>query len=269
MQQARMDYSCQLDDVRRQATIDLFLCRVQPLSDMSAGDTMIAVRREDAPYGIESIVVDDARGDAAADERSRSEPKGGASRADLTQYLVDLSAGNADAESPLLRFVYDELKAIAAASVRPSSDAGAAGESLAATALVHEAYLKLFNQEALDLKNRGHFFALAAKAMRQLLVDHARHRGRKKRGGGRQREPLDDAIAEVEAMNIDLLDLEEALVELAEFEPTQAKLVEMRFFVGLDFGQIGSALELSRHAVDRDWRLARAWLGHRLGKGSL
>ncbi len=261
-----MDPSCQLDEVHRQPTIDLFPCRAQPLSEQRPPVAGLVARRAGAPRDIETIVVDDAASDDGAAENEQVGPS--ASRADLTQYLVDLSAGNADAESPLLRFVYDELKTIAAASVRPRRNPGPVGESMAATALVHEAYLKLFNQDALDLKSRGHFFALAAKAMRQLLVDHARSRGRLKRGGGRQRQPLDDAIAEVAAMNIDLLDLEDALIELAEFEPMQAQVVEMRFFVGLEFEQIASALELTRHTVDRHWRLARAWLGHRLGRGS-
>ncbi len=133
---------------------------------------------------------------------------------------------------------------------------------------MHEAYLKLFHNQTLDLKSRGHFFALAAKAMRQLLVDHVRHRQRQKRGGGRQRQPLDDAVAAVEAMNIDLLDLEEALGVLAEVDPRQAQIVEMRFFAGLEMEQIGAALGMSRFAIDRQWRAARAWLGHRLEGGA-
>jgi RNA polymerase sigma-70 factor (ECF subfamily) len=186
------------------------------------------------------------------------------SQGELTQYLIDLSAGAADGDSPLLGFVYDELKAIAAAYVRPGIGPG---DSLPATALVHDAYLKLFDHDRLDLKNRGHFFALAAKAMRQLLVDHARHRGRKKRGGDRSRQPLDDALAAVEAMNVDVLDLEEALSELGELDPQQAKVVEMRFFVGLGMEEIGEALGFSRATAEREWYSARAWLGHRLGKG--
>ena len=107
----------------------------------------------------------------------------------------------------------------------------------------------------------------AAKAMRQLLVDHVRHRTREKRGGDRRRMPLDDAVAAVEAMNVELLDLDEALEQLAAFDVRQGQIVEMRFFLGLGMDEIATTLELSRATVERDWYAARAWLGQRLGKG--
>ena len=183
------------------------------------------------------------------------------SRGEMTQFLLDLGSGRADPASPLLDPIYDQLKGIAVACVRrgPGPVSG-----MNATALVNEAYLKLFDHEQLEVKNRGHFFALAARAMRQLLVDHVRHRGRKKRGGDRRREPLDDAVAAVEAQNVDLLDLGDALDTLSELDPVQAQVVELRFFVGATMEEIGELLGFSRATAEREWAAARAWLKVRL-----
>ena len=180
----------------------------------------------------------------------------------LTLYLRDPRGAGAQVEAQALPVVYRELKAIAAAHL-----ARGRPDELQPTVLVHEAYLKLLGASGADVRDRRHFFALAARAMRQLCVDHARARGAAKRGGGRAEVTLDEAVARAASLDIDVLDLDAALAELAELDEREARVVELRFFVGLSVEEVAEALETSVTTVEREWRAARAWLGRRLGKG--
>jgi RNA polymerase sigma factor (TIGR02999 family) len=132
------------------------------------------------------------------------------------------------------------------------------------TALVHEAYLRLLGQRSLDWRDRAHFFGLAAVTMRRVLVDHARRRRAKKRGAGEEVESL-SVVTEVGEAAVDLLDLDRALDRFAERFPRQAKVVEMRYFTGLEFEDVALALDMSLRTVKRDWTFARAWLRDALG----
>lgn len=181
-------------------------------------------------------------------------------RPDLTLVLRGLGQGDASARATLLPYVYDELRAIAAAYLRTQR----ASHTLSPTALVSEAYLKLFGGADVDLSDRKHFFALAARAMRQLLVDHARARGRDKRGGGGRAVTLDEVVVGVDRAAADWLDLDLALAELAELDGRQAQIVELRTFGGYEMADIAEALGVSKSTVEREWRSARAWLGVRL-----
>ena len=182
-------------------------------------------------------------------------------RADLTMLLREHGAGRRDRESRLMTGVYAELRKIADAHVRGRQ----ADRTLQPTVLVHEAYLKLFDQSRLDVNNRHHFYALAAVAMRRLVVDDARRSSRKKRGGDQRRLPLDEAFAEAaDEMGVDLLDLDLALSELAEADEQQSRVVELRFFGGLEIAEIADVLGVSKRTIEREWRSARAWLHHKL-----
>lgn len=181
----------------------------------------------------------------------------------VTSFLSDLARGHAAAEATLMPYVYEELRRIAAALVgrdRPR-------EGLQPTELVHEAYLRLVDADGLELRDRSHFFSLAARAMRQLLVDDARTRKRLKRGGDRKAELLDEAVALAAGADVNLLDLDEALNDLARLSDRQGRVVEMRFFGGLEMDEIAQVLEVSKSTVERDWSVGRAWLGQRLGMG--
>jgi RNA polymerase sigma factor (TIGR02999 family) len=156
---------------------------------------------------------------------------------------------------------YDELRQLAAARVA----AEAPGHSLNATALVHEAYLRLAGDQRFD--GRGHFFASAAEAMRRILINRARDRNRLKRGGGRSRTDLDQLTDAAAATDDDLLDLDDALTQLAKEYPDAAELVKLRFFAGMEMGEAAEALGLPRRTADRYWAFARAWLARALGGG--
>lgn len=183
---------------------------------------------------------------------------------ELTRLLSDFANGQApSADATLVPWIYRELRAIAEGVLggqRP-------GLTLQPTALVHEAWLRLANAGDVDLAGRQHFFALAAKAMRQLLVDHARARGRLKRGGGSARETLDERIAAAAGLEPDLLDLDAALDELAALDPRQAQVVELKYFGGLEMDAVAEALAISKSTAEREWRAARAWLALRLSEG--
>lgn len=137
-------------------------------------------------------------------------------------------------------------------------------DTLQATALVHEAYLRLVEDAQVLSRGRAYFFASAARAMRQILVDHARARSRDKRGGGVAPVTLVTGDAEVTSLGIDLLDLHRALEKLEELSPRQVRVVECRYFAGLDVEETAKALEMSPRTVKRDWQLARTWLYRRL-----
>jgi RNA polymerase sigma factor (TIGR02999 family) len=179
---------------------------------------------------------------------------------DVTQLLSAIARGDPYAASQLLPLVYEELRRLAARKLAQEQP----GQTLNATALVHEAYLRLAGDAARDWDSRGHFFTAAAEAMRRILVESARRKKRRKHGGGRQRVPLDAIAAPAETPCDDLLALNEALSQLAEEDPIKARLVELRFFGGLSVEDAARCLGVSRATADRYWAYARAWLYEKL-----
>lgn len=182
--------------------------------------------------------------------------------ADVTQILAAIERGDPKAADELLPLVYTELRKLAAARLA----AEAPGQTLQATALVHEAYLRLVGDEQ-PWNSRGHFFAAAAEAMRRILINRARDKGRVKRGGSHRRVDLDQLTDSTTAPADELLDLDEALDRLAASYPQAAELVKLRFFAGLSLDEAASALGLARRSADRQWAFARAWLADALGDG--
>ena len=181
-------------------------------------------------------------------------------RADeVTSLLRRVAEGCDSARGQLAELVFQELRGIAAHQLR-----GMRGHTLQPTALVNEAWLRLTGAGS-DYENRRHFLGVAAKAMRSVLVDHARRKRAGKRGGDVPHGAIDDAIAFLEGGEVDLLDLDDALVELEADDPPLARLVEMRFFAGMTNVEIGAVEECSESTVERRWRLARARLRKRLG----
>lgn len=175
----------------------------------------------------------------------------------ITQMLRDWGDGRTEALDELLPLVYNELRRLAASYLRKERP----NHTLQTTALVHEAYLKLIDQRNVEWKNRGHFFAIAAQAMRRILVDHAKARHREKRGGQAEDASLEDVlVAAAQESNIDLVALDEALSKLARIDPQQVKIVELRYFTGLSLDETADVLGISRATVARDWQVAKAWL---------
>jgi RNA polymerase sigma factor (TIGR02999 family) len=174
----------------------------------------------------------------------------------VTAVLSAASGDGRDVVNELVPLVYDELRRIAHRHL--ARERGP--RTLGTTALVHEAYLKLVDQDRAPVKSRPYFFAAAAHAMRQVLVDAARRRGRVKRGAGERPLDLDDVQVSVDDFAAELRDLDEALDRLAALFPRQARVVECRFFGGLSVEETAEALELAPRTVKRDWSLARAWL---------
>jgi RNA polymerase sigma factor (TIGR02999 family) len=160
----------------------------------------------------------------------------------------------------LLPIVYQELRRLAASYLRREKP----GQTLQPTALVHEAYLRLMKDRPDRWQNRAHFCAIAAHSMRQILIERARARGAQKRGGGRPRVTLDEALVAGGERSIDLVALDEALERLAAMDPEQARLVELRFFGGLTVEETAEALDMSPATVKRHWTVARAWLAREL-----
>jgi RNA polymerase sigma factor (TIGR02999 family) len=182
---------------------------------------------------------------------------------DVTQILSAIEQGDPHAASQLLPLVYDELRQLAAHRLAQQTP----GQTLQPTALVHEAYLRLVRDpEGHDWDSRGHFFAAAAEAMRRILVENARRKARRKRGGGLIRHDLGAAeeVAEPEVRE-DLLTLDEALTKLASVDPQAARLVELRYFAGLSIPDAAKALGVSPRTADRLWAFARAWLLREVG----
>jgi RNA polymerase sigma factor (TIGR02999 family) len=187
--------------------------------------------------------------------------------ADVTQILSAIERGDPRAAGELLPLVYDELRKLAAARMAGERP----GQTLDATALVHEAYVRLVGGgQSRDWNGRGHFFAAAAEAMRRILVDRARRKQSQKYGGGRQRQDLDaDALAAPDAdLDLDLVALDAALSRLAEQDPLKVRLVELRYFAGLTGEQAAAVLGMSASAADRLWVFTRAWLRRELGFGT-
>jgi RNA polymerase sigma factor (TIGR02999 family) len=183
----------------------------------------------------------------------------------VTQLLAKVGAGNQAAFDEVFPLVYAELRRIAAREMRREKP----GRTLQTTALVHEAYLRLLKDASLSFENRAHFLGIAAHAMREILIEHARARSARKRGGGAVRITLDDLVAPVPSPSIDVLALDEALQRLARLDERHARVVELRYFGGLSVEETAVALELSPATVKRAWTIARAWLFRELaGSGS-
>lgn len=190
------------------------------------------------------------------------------SKKEITAMLRAWGAGENEATEELIRAVYRELRLQARYQLRHER----ANHTLHTTALINEVYIKLVEQRSVKWENRGHFFALAAKLMRRILVDHAKNRHRKKRGGAEENVALENvlrtnAIAARDEKVIDLLALDEALERLAKIDPQQVQIVELRYFSGLDVPETAEILNISTATVKRDWAVARAWLRHELTRG--
>jgi RNA polymerase sigma factor (TIGR02999 family) len=182
---------------------------------------------------------------------------------DVTRLVQQQQEGDREAADRLLQLLYRELRSQAAAYF--GSDR--AGHTLQPTALVHEAFLRLVGNVEIQWEGRSHFFAVAAKAMRHVLADHAKARRAQKRGGDWNRVTLGRVGTDDETQVFDAADLHEALEELAKLSERQARIVELRFFGGLTVPEAARVLEVSERTVRGEWHLARAWLRHRLGKG--
>jgi RNA polymerase sigma-70 factor (ECF subfamily) len=179
---------------------------------------------------------------------------------EVTELLHRIASGDKDAEAELIPRVYRELRRIAQAYLRKERQ----DHTLQATALVHEAYLRLTATAEIDWKSRTHFFAVAANTMRRILVDYARHRAASRRSG--ERLSLDDNLAVSGEQCAFMTELDEALDRLANLNPRQARVVELRFFGGLTEEEIASVLQISSRSVKRDWTVARAWLHGELSR---
>ena len=182
----------------------------------------------------------------------------------LTELLRNWSDGDKQAQEKLFQVVYNELHRQAARYLRNEQ----AGLSLQTTDLIHEAYLRLIDQQHVEWQNRLHFFAIAAKVMRRILVDHVRSRQAAKRGGSDICLPLEDAMIVSPARDLDLLALDEALTRLAAIDSQQSQIVELRFFSGLSVEETANVVDVSERTVKRDWNVAKAWLRRELSRGS-
>ena len=180
----------------------------------------------------------------------------------VTQLLEKFEPGDRHAAEQLFADVYGELRALAARYLRRERK----DHTLQPTALVHEVYLKLVGQTRVDWQGRAHFLAIAAHAMRQILVDHARRHQAAKRGGNRHRIALDDNLVIESDRNVDLLPLEDALTKLTKLDPRQAQMIELRFFGGLDIAEVAKVTGISKRSAEREWTMVRAWLRRELGK---
>lgn len=179
---------------------------------------------------------------------------------EVSQLLVAWGQGDQEARDKLLPLVYDELRRVASRHLRRERP----DHTLQTTALVHEAYLKLVDQQHAHWQNRAQFFAIAAQLMRRILVDYARERRAAKRGGDYLKLSLDEAAALFAEKSADLLALDEALDRLAQLDPQQSRVVELRVFGGLSVEETAAALGLSPRTVKREWSMARAWLQQQL-----
>ncbi len=184
---------------------------------------------------------------------------------DVTQILGQIETGDPTAAEQLLPLVYDELRRLAARRMAPEKP----GQTLQTTALVHDAYIRLVDDEkARHWNSRGHFFGAAAEAMRRILVEQARRKSSLKAGGGRRRVRLTDVEPEVEGPNVDVLALNEALEKLEKREPRKAELVKLRYFAGMTNQQAAKTLGISASAADNDWTYAKSWLRVEMSKAA-
>ena len=180
---------------------------------------------------------------------------------EITRILDAIDQGDPSAAQQLLPVVYEELRALAAARMAQEKP----GQTLDATALVHEAYLRLVGTQHFD--GRGHFFAAAAEAMRRILIDKARTKQRVRHGGNRRRVPLDEIRTAADTPDDELLDLDDALQRLSKLDPVRAELVKLRYFAGMTMPQAATLLGISVATAERYWAFARAWLHAELSSG--
>ncbi len=176
--------------------------------------------------------------------------------------LIEMGSGSREAARDLFPHVYDELRALAARFFRRQRR----DHILQPTALVHEAYLRLVDQTKAEWRDRAHFLSVAAKAMRQILIDHFRERQAAKRGGTWKKVTLSGIDVATPSPEVDFLALNEALEELERFDEEQHKVIELRFFGGLSIEEVAEVLGVSKSTVEREWRAARAWLNRRLAR---
>lgn len=175
---------------------------------------------------------------------------------EITRILQDWNDGDLDAKDRLLPFVYDEMRRQA----RYLMSRERVGHTLQPTALVHEAFVRLSQQKGIEWQNRGHFYGIASRLMREILVDHARSHAAGKRGGNVIHFSIDDVQIPVEERAASILAIDEVLERLAKLDEQQAKIVEMRFFGGMSNAEIAESLDISQRTVSRDWETARLWL---------
>lgn len=183
----------------------------------------------------------------------------------VTQLLVDWGNGDKEALEQLTPLVYGELRRLAGRYLRKERP----DHTLQATALVHEAYIRLIDQKNVRWQNRAHFFGVAAQMIRRILVDHARSRHAAKRGAMAPKLSLDEAIALPDKKEFDLVALDDALNSLAKIDPQQARIVELRFFTGLTVEETAEVLDISPATVKRDWVTAKAWLYRDISRATL
>lgn len=187
-----------------------------------------------------------------------SDPPGG----QVTRLLADLRAGKSGSEARLFELLYDELRTIAKRHMRKEGN----GHTLQTTALVHEAYLRLFGNGAVEWTNKAHFLSVTAQVMRRILVDHARGRRATKRGGGAVHTEINEMTAGVTFPIDQILAVDEALSQLAALEPRSARMVELHLFAGLTLQETAEVLGVCVRTVKRDWEFAQAWLGKQVRK---
>jgi len=180
---------------------------------------------------------------------------------DITWLLERAVSGDIEAWDSVIPLIYEELRSLAEVAMRGERRS----HTLQPTALVHEAFIRLVRQNERSWESRAHFFAAAAETMRRLLVDHARTRKAARRGGGARHETLDPLLISFESRSTDLLALDAALDDLQTLDRRQARIVELRFFGGLSVDQVADVLRVSQSTVERDWRIARAWLLREIG----
>ena len=173
-----------------------------------------------------------------------------------TRMLIDWSNGNREAAAGLMPLVYDELRRLARNYLQRERP----DHTLQATGLVHEAYLRLVDQRTTTWQNRAHFFGVAAQLMRRILVDHARRHRTDKRGGEWTKVQFDEALAPSVSRSLDVIALDDALQDLAKLNPQHSQIVELRFFGGMNTEEVAEVLDVSPRTVQREWRMARAWL---------
>lgn len=181
----------------------------------------------------------------------------------VTELLIEWKQGDKDALNKLIPLVYNELKHIAKIKLKNESN-----NSVQATVLANEAYLRLIGCENIDWQNRAHFFGVAAQLMRNILVDHARKNIAEKRGGGRYKLSLCNIKELAQEKDLDLIALDDALSLLSKIDPQQSRIVELKYFVGLDMQEISEVLKISTATISRDWKIAKLWLLQQLDNQS-
>ena len=186
----------------------------------------------------------------------------GAPLSGITELLIGWNQGDKGALDRLMPLVYDELRNVARHHLAVEDR----GHTLQSAALVNETYIRLVDQERVQWQNRAHFFAISARLMRRILVDHARQRRAEKRGGAQTRLSLDNSLGLQERKDLDVVALDEALATLSELDPQQARVIELRFFGGLTIEETSEALGISPSTVTRDWVTAKAWLFDQLNR---